>query len=141
MKCQAVLIFIFISVSQLKVVKCSAQGWWQWKLLDNLHRAGWENPTDPIDLSQVPFFIQLLAQYDDVSFIEPQFTRVLPSVAVQGFGSGNLQDQKQTLAFTLDQLTQCCIKLDPIYMDHKVLVIVVLANMTPQFSSLLDIIF
>lgn len=87
---QAVLVLTLILVSKVKVVEGSAEWGWLGQLLDDFHRAGWEGPTDPIDLPLVPVLIKLSPKEDDVSFIKLQVTRILPSVAAQGLGSRNL---------------------------------------------------
>lgn len=56
---QAVLVLVLILVSKVKVVEGSAEWGWLGQLLDDFHRAGWEDPTDPIDLPLVPVVIKL----------------------------------------------------------------------------------
>lgn len=102
MKCQALFVFTFVPASQVKVVKCSAEGWWQGQVLDDLHRAGWEDTADPVGLTQVPVLIQLPEQHDDVPFVEPQLAGIVPSVGVQCLGSWNLWDEKQPLELSCD---------------------------------------
>lgn len=107
MKCQAVWFFIFIPRFQIKVIKCSAEGQWLWQLLDHLHGVCWENAIDPIDLSQVPVLIQLTVQYNDVTFVELQFSRVVSSIAIQSFSLGNLKvKDMRDVKFAQDHLIQ-----------------------------------
>lgn len=84
---QAILVLTLILVSKVKVVEGSAERGWLGQLLDDFHRAGWEEPTDPLDLPLVPVLIKLSLKEDDISFIKLQVARILPSVVVQGLGS------------------------------------------------------
>lgn len=88
---QAVLVLTLILVSKVKIVEGPAEWWRLGQLLDDFHGAGWEDPTDPIDLPLVPVLIKLSPEEDDISFIKLQVTRILPSVVAQGLGSRHLQ--------------------------------------------------
>lgn len=84
---QAILVLTLILVSKVKVVEGSAERGWLGQLLDDFHRAGWEEPTDSIDLPLVPVLIKLSPKEDDIAFIKFQVARILPSVVAQGLGS------------------------------------------------------
>jgi len=96
---QAVLVLGLIPAPQVSAVESSAEGRWQGQVLDDLHRAGWENAADPVDLPQVPVLIQLSQQHDDVPLVEPQLPGVVSSVGVQGLGPRDLWHEKQPLQF------------------------------------------
>lgn len=95
---QALLVFDPVPAPGVEAAERSAEGHGQGQVLDHLHGAGREHATDAVHLPQVPVLVQLPEQHDDVPLVEPQLSRVVPSVRVQRLGSRDLRGEKQPLS-------------------------------------------